>query len=119
MQDVPVEPEQLKPAVQQLFSGRFLGRMLASVPDKYRERLLSIEVVMLALLHFVLSEVKSFLQLVDQLQMGKIPGLRAVKVSSAAFYKRLRAIPHTVFLALLREVTKALQATRKHKRDWV
>lgn len=119
LQDVSVEQEQLKPAVEQLFSGEFVGRMLASVPDKYRERLLSIEVIMLALLHFVLSKTKSFLQLVDQLRMGKIPGLDALEVSSAAFYKRLRTIPHTVFLVLLREVTNALNATRKHKRDWV
>lgn len=114
-----MEGEQLKPAVEQLFSGQLIGRMLASVPDKYRERLLSIEVVALALLHFVLSELASFLQLVDLLRMGKIPGLDPLKVSSSAFYKRLRAMPHTVFLVLLREVTKALAVTRKHKRDWV
>lgn len=119
IQDIPVEQKQLKQVVEQLFSGSFIQRAIASVPDKYRERILTIEVVMLALLNFVLARLDSFLQLVDHLRTGEVPGLRSVEVTPSAFYKRLRAISHSVFLGLFRETTKALSAVRKHKRDWV
>jgi hypothetical protein len=119
VQDVPVDNKQLRQEVEHLFSGRFIQRVIASAPNIYRERILTIEVVMLALLNFVLAGLDSFLSLVDRLRTGEIPGLRKVEATPAAFYKRLRAISHNVFLVLLQETTKALNASRKYKRDWV
>lgn len=119
LQDVPVRRDELQPAVEQLFSGHLLQEMMASRPDKYRERLLSIEVVTLALLSFVLSKSASLLELFDKLRAGEVRGLDAVEFSSSAFYKRLRVLPHSLFLNLLREATRALKTQRAHTRAWV
>jgi hypothetical protein len=119
LQDVPVARDQLTPAVEQLFSPGFLRRVLAAAPDAYRKRLLTIEVVAISMLNVVLLQSRSFLQLVDKLRMGKLPGLQAVEVSRSAFYKRLRALPHTLFLTLLRETTRSLTRLRTHQRGWV
>lgn len=40
-------------------------------------------------------------------------------MSDKAFYKRLRAIPHTVFSNLLRETTKTLQSSKRYTRQWI
>jgi len=74
---------------------------------------------MISLLNFVVANMESFLELVDRLQKGKIPGLKAVEVSPQAFYKRLGAIPHTVFLDLLRKTTQTLNISSSHERKWI
>jgi hypothetical protein len=105
--------------VQGLFSPFFIRRILAGATSGLRERLLSIEVVMISMLNFVVCELESFLQVVDKLRSGDIPGLQAVEASPQAFYKRLRAIPHTVFLDLLGQTTGALGASQNYMRQWV
>lgn len=61
------------------------------------------------LLRMVAMAVSSFAQLVDQLRKG-ITGI-PVPVSDAAFYKRLQAMPHEIFRAVLQEVTAVCRRT--------
>ena len=120
VQDVQVERDQVKQAAEEFFSGMFLQHVLAAAPGKYRSRILSIEVVLLAMLNFVLSvNLPSLLQLVDRMHKGDVPGLKAIQVSPSAFYKRIRTVSHEVFLELLRQTTKTLSQTRRYKRDWI
>ncbi len=105
--------------VQNLFSREFSSRVLSGTPSGIRERILTIEVVMLSLLQFVVGGLKSFLELVDKLRCGDLPGLQAVEVSRQAFYKRLQSLPHTIFADLLRETTRKLQRTSCTSRQWV
>jgi len=51
----------------------------------------------------------SFMQLVDQLRKGITGG--AFPVSESAFYKRLHAMPHTIFRAVLQDVTEVVRQT--------
>jgi hypothetical protein len=74
---------------------------------------------MLSLLQFVVGGMKSFLELVDKLRCGDLPGLQAVEVSPQAFYKRLQSLPHTIFADLLRETTRRLQRSKYPTRKWV
>ena len=105
--------------VRQLFSPGLVHDVLASAKGEYRERLLTIEVVVLAMLEFVLGQLAAFAEIVDRLRMGTIPGLPTVEVTPSAFYKRLHAISHTTFLDLLRRVTMGLRESQKHTRKWV
>lgn len=61
------------------------------------------------LLRMVAMVVPSFMQLVDQLRKG-LTGV-PVEVSESAFYKRLYAMPHDVFRAVLQEVTAVVRRT--------
>ena len=119
LQGICVGRERLKRTTEQLFSRQFIRRVLSNTSGNYRDRILGVDVIMLAVLNLVLSNIRSFLEVVDRLKAGLIPDLHAVKVSRAAFYKRLKAVSHTVFLKLLCEITKALAVLRKHKRAWV
>jgi hypothetical protein len=119
VQEMELEVPKVRAAVEQLFTPPFLARLLAAAPTKYRARVLRIEVVALALLHFVTGETPSFLMLVDSLRGGTLPGLQAMEVTPSAFYKRLHVLPHTVFLELLRVTTQTLEGSREHRRKWV
>jgi hypothetical protein len=105
--------------VRQLFSPGLVHEVLASAKGEYRQRLLTIEVVVLALLEFVLGRLDAFAEIVDRLRAGSIPGLPTVEVTPSAFYKRLHAISHTTFLDLLRRVTMRLRESQTHTRAWV
>lgn len=105
--------------VRQLFSPGLVHDVLASAKGEYRQRLLTIEVVVLAMLEFVLGQLAAFAEIVDRLRMGTLPGLPTVEVTPSAFYKRLHAISHTTFLDLLRRVTMGLRESQKHARKWV
>src|SRR5262245_13079008 len=109
----------LAPHLGALFSPSFFSQVLASAKTPYRRRLLSIEVVVLGLVHLLLSRLASLLDLVDRLASGRVPGLAQVEVSPQAFYQRLRALPHALFLALLQQTSRALRAPRAHSRAFV
>jgi hypothetical protein len=100
-----LEREIVSEKVSSLFSRDFCARVLSGNPEGTRRRILTAEIVMMSLLQFVVGTMKSFLELVDKLRLGTLPGLREVEVSPQAFYKRLRALPHTLFVDLLRETT--------------
>jgi hypothetical protein len=106
----PVEPAAVQQGLEQLFTPQFLHEALAARPSKYRERSLSIEVVLFALLHFVLQRLPSFLELLRHLRIGAVASLGKVRTSSSALYKRLRKLPHEIFLRLLNDTTSALVA---------
>lgn len=105
--------------VRQLFTPALVHQVLASAKGEYRQRLLTIEVVVLAMLEFVLWQLEAFVEIVDHLRVGTMPGLPKVEVTPSAFYKRLRAISHTTFLDLLRRVTMELHKSQTHTRAWV
>jgi hypothetical protein len=105
--------------VSSLFSCDFCARVLSGAPGGLRKRILTIEVVMMSLLQFVVGATGSFLELVDRLRCGSIPGLREVEVSPQAFYRRLRALPHTLFVDLLQETTRQLRHSEHPVRQWV
>jgi len=70
------------------------------------------------MLHFIMSELESFIQLMDQLRLGEVSGLRSIEVSNSAFFKRLRVLEHDVFLRLLQKVTKSL-ANSPRNQSWI
>ena len=116
---VPVALSAFEEKGRGLFSPTFLHEVAATAETSFRRRILSIEVVLLALVYFVQGRLKSFQAIVDRLRSGDVPGLMAAEVTPSAFYKRLRAIPHTLFLQLLRHTTAKLSSAQKHWRSSV
>jgi len=96
--------------VREVLSPSFLAQALARGVPGYRARILTIEVMALALLHVVLSRLPSLSEAVRDLKAGSLSGVRPTRVSMSAFYKRLAVIPHTVFLTLLKHASLALRA---------
>ena len=115
------EPERkvVSEKVSDLFSCDFCARVLSGAPTGLRQRILTIEVVMISLLQYVVGTMESFLALIDKLRCGSVPGLREVEVSPQAFYGRLRALPHTLFVDLLRETTRQLRHSKHPVRQWL
>lgn len=111
--------ETVSKQIQSLFSPDFCAQVLSGSPRGVRRRILTIEVVMLSLLQFVAGTMNSFLELVDKLRCGDLPGLQAVEVSPQAFYQRLQALPHTIFADMLRETTRRLKNSNSSARQWV
>ena len=112
-----VTKSELSGRLRELFSPTLLDELTTARP--YRERLLTIEVLLLCLLEFIVEQLQVFAAVVDRLRDGRIPGLPALEVSPAAFYKRLSTISHTTFQELLRGVTRELGKSQKHVRKWV
>jgi len=102
-----------------LFSMGFIRDVLSSKKDKYRARILKIEIVALMVLSFVIKRLMSFRELVQELRSGELPGLQEVEVTPQAFFKRLKAIHHSVFLEVLRQTTRVLAASQKHIRPFI
>lgn len=100
----------LSTEVRGVLSPSFLAQALARGVPGYRARILTIEVMALALLHVVLSRLPSLSEAVRDLKAGSLSGVRPTRVSMSAFYKRLAVIPHTVFLTLLKHTSLALRA---------
>jgi hypothetical protein len=97
-----------------------LAQVLSGYPSARRRTILTIEVVLLGMLDMLLTPVlTSFLQVADRLRAGEVDGVPRLSFTNAAFYKRLKTLPHTLFLDLFRQVTKALASRRKHRRDAV
>ena len=111
--------EAIADGIRDLFTPFFIARVVAGATGKLRKRVLSVEVVMISTLNFVIAEMESFRELVAKLRSGDIPALQPVEVSDKAFYKRLRAIPHTVFSNLLRETTRTLKSSQRYTRQWI
>jgi hypothetical protein len=112
-----VSKSELSGRLRELFSVTLLDELARA--RGYRERLLTVEVLLLCLLEFIVEKVGVLAAIVDRLRRGSIPGLPALEVSPAAFYKRLRTISHTTFQELLRGVTRELSKSQKHVRKWV
>lgn len=102
-----------------LFPRGFVSDMLGGAPSPYRERLLTIEVVVLCMLEFVLIRSPSFLAIVDRLRAGKVAGVCGIDVSSQAFYQRLQKLPHQLFLTMLEQTSQQLRQTQRFSRAWV
>lgn len=115
-----VQPEQIRQRIEGgIICRNLVVDMLSGPSDKFRERLLTIEVVMLCMLEFVLDRMPSFLDIVDRLRQGMIPQVDALVVTSKAFYKRLQVIPHQLFLQALESTSKLLEQTQSFKRPWI
>jgi hypothetical protein len=114
-----VDPEQICARVAGLFERDTVAEMFGGAKSPFRTRLLTIEVMVLCLLHFVLARMPSFLEVVVQLQRGKVPGVEPCDVTSQAFYKRLAAIPHQVFLQVLQSTGDLLKRNQTATRGWV
>jgi len=102
-----------------LFPRGFVADMLGGAATQYRERRLSIEVVVLCMLDFVLMRAPSFLAIVDRLGAGKIAGVPEVVVSPQAFYRRLQKLPHQLFLETLEQASAELDPSKRFARRWV
>jgi len=96
-------------ACSELFDSQLLGHALSGPGWEFRERVLTPEVMLGAMLHFVLSPFESLLALMDALRAGEVLGDREIRFSSTAFYNRLRTVPHDVYLAVLREATAEIR----------
>jgi hypothetical protein len=114
-----IERETVSKQIQTLFSNDFCSQVLSGSPKGARRRILTIEIVMMSLLQFVAGAMDSFLELVDKLRCGKLPGLQAVEVSPQALYQRFQALPHTIFVNLLRDTTRRLSDSNYPTRQWV
>jgi hypothetical protein len=102
-----------------LFPRDFVSDALGGAVCPYRERLLTIEVVVLCMLEFVLERMPSFLAIVDRLGSGKIAGVGSMSVSPQAFYRRLQRLPHQMFLATLERTSQQLRRSQRFSRPWV
>lgn len=115
------EPAISKSELSERLRGLFSPTLLydLAVAHGYRERLLTIEVLVLCLLEFIVEQLHTFGAIIRYLHAGRVPGLPALEVSPAAFYKRLSTISHTTFRELLQGVTRELSQSQKHVRKWV
>jgi hypothetical protein len=102
-----------------LFPRDFVADMFGGAVTPFRERLLSIDVMVLCMLEFVLLRAPAFLAIVDKLATGKIPGVGELKVCRQAFYQRLKKLPHQLFLDLLEQTSVGLNKSERFVRDWV
>ncbi len=116
--DIAVEDADLRRRAVQFYSARDVNAILAGIPGRYRERIIPVTLLVMLMLLFVLDRVPSFYALWERLTKGRCPGLPLVEVSESALYKRLHAVSHEVFLALLRDTTRSL-ATSPLQRTWV
>lgn len=114
-----VEGALVRERAGELFSREFMHSIVGPVQRSFRDRLLTIEILLLAVVDFVVHRVPAFLQVVDRLGSGLVDEVQAVEVTAKALYKRLRVVPHTVFLELLRQTTRSLAAGQTHVRGWV
>jgi len=114
-----VDPVQLQERVAGLFTRANVSQMFTGPTDPFRQRLLTIEVMMLCMLEFVLTRMPSFREIVFRLGQGKIEHVDAIHVSPQAFYKRLGTIPHVFFLHALQATSKALKQKQRSTRAWV
>lgn len=88
-----VEKSELLPAVRQLFTPRFLDEVLAARKEPYRDRILRVEIVAIALIDFVLHGPPSLMALVKRLRRGE------VACSTSVIKPRHRCQPGSVLQA--------------------
>jgi len=117
---VPVAGSELLAQLSRELTPEVVARVYASSKQELmqRDRVLPLPTVLLLLLHFVVLRVPSFLALLDRWAEGSLPGLRPGKVSRQAWSQRLQALPHRLFLSVLRDVTLSLR-TQTGSRPWV
>jgi len=116
--DIVVGQEAVQDRALRLYSAAYIRQVIEGAPGSYRARILRVELLVFAMLLFVLGRAPSLMRLLDRLTKGLCPGLPVVDVSASAFYKRLTAVSHEVFLALLRDTTRSL-ASSPYRRKWV
>jgi hypothetical protein len=114
-----VDARQVEDRIAGLFSRDNVAEMFGGASSPFRQRLLTIEVMVLCMLHFVLARMPSFLEVIVELQQGRISDLDALDVSPQAFYKRLAVIPHQFFLQVLQSTCRMLKYEQKATRAWV
>lgn len=107
----------LSTQVREVLSPSFVREVLARGVPGYRQRILTVEVMALALLHLVLAGLPSLADVVRDLKAGSLLGVPRRKVSMSAFYKRLVVMPHTMFLSLLKHTSVALRARSTRTSD--
>jgi hypothetical protein len=103
---------------RQLFLKSWTDSHRIDTEKKLRERRLTLELLAILMLHYVLGSVVSLAGLVKLFARGKIPYVPAMRVSAAAFYKRLKAVPHTFFLQMLVQSTARLREQAR-ERAWM
>lgn len=114
-----VDPSLVRERIAGQFSRDDVNEMFGGATSPFRERLLTIEVMVLSLLHFVVERLPSFLELVAALANGQVTGVDPLDVSPQAFYKRLNTVPHQLYLEVLRSTCKVLKSEQKARRGWV
>ncbi len=98
----------LTTTVRDQLTPTFIREALTPYLAKYRARRLTIEVVVLSLLELLLHGLPSLAALVRRLCLGQLTSVGTVMVTTQAFYQRLHAVPHTVFVHLLQQVVRTL-----------
>jgi hypothetical protein len=114
-----VDPQQVQERITGLFTRLNVSEMFNGPTDPFRQRLLTIEVMMLCLLQFVLARMPSFREVVRLLTRGKIEHVDAIDVTPQAFCKRLTKIPHALFLHALQQTGAMLKKKQRALRSWV
>jgi Transposase DDE domain len=120
---LPAVPEAtLRSHVAEVVSFELCRQVAQEIPRLGRQRSLTIDVMMIAMVGLVVRQFASLAELVDRLRAGLVDGVPVVCVRPQAVYKRLQHLPHTVFLALFQTVTRQLERTsperRRNLRDW-
>jgi hypothetical protein len=95
-------------ACRELIDGATFHLAVGSLNQVSRRRVLTAEVVCLAIIHLVVAQCRSLLHVIDELRMGTVVPGEEFEVTGAAFYKRMRVLNDELFLNVLREVTHAL-----------
>jgi Transposase DDE domain len=99
----------LSAQVRETLTPAFIAEALRQGLPDYRARILTIEVVVLCVLHLLLHGLSSLRMVVRALELGGISGLVRLRVTPQALAQRLVALPHTVFLDLLIHTVTALR----------
>ena len=86
--------------------------------NELRDRVLTVPLLALLLVHYVLQALPSWAALLRRLADGHLPGLPALTVTRQAFGQRLRDVPHTLLLSLLVDASRTLRAS-PWRRPWV
>ncbi len=104
----PDQRSALSVACRELIDGATFHLAVGSLNQTLRRRVLTAEVMCLAIIHLVVAQCRSLLHVIDELRLGTVVPGEEFEVTGAAFYKRMRVLKHELFLNVLREVTKTL-----------
>ena len=110
----------LQERISSLFSPEFLYESLSKAPWNFRDRTLTIEIMLFSMIYLVMNRLTSFLSIIDRLRSGDVPGISAIQFKNQSFYDRLKNIPNAMFIQVLCDVSKSISASSRHyRRIWI
>jgi len=107
----PVTSNELLAACDQIVSPSLLAGAISRVGWRHRGRILRPVGMLVGLMRMVAMAMPSLLQLVDTMRREGIQANEPF-ASAAAFYKRLKVMPHELHLAVLQDATAVVAASK-------